>query len=117
MILEEKYSDIIKVGRTHLQDAVPIKLSQEISGWRYSLERDVELLNSALQPLSELALGGTAVGTGLNAPQDFDVLVAEKISEITNTEFRTSQNKYHALTSKSELVNTHAAIKATACDG
>lgn len=116
MILEEKYSDIIKVGRTHLQDAVPIKLSQEISGWRYSLERDVELLNSALQPLSELALGGTAVGTGLNAPQDFDVLVAEKISEITNTEFRTSQNKYHALTSKSELVNTHAAIKATACD-
>ena len=76
--LEKENEDAVKCGRTHLQDATPIKFSQEISGWRTSLERDVELLKLAVKPLRELALGGTAVGTGLNAPKGFDALVAER---------------------------------------
>lgn len=114
--LEEENEGIVKSGRTHLQDATPIKFSQEISGWRASLERDVELLKSALVPLHELALGGTAVGTGLNAPKGFDALVAKKIAELTGKEFVTAGNKFHALTSKDEIVFAHGAIKACACD-
>ena len=114
--LEKENEGIVKSGRTHLQDATPIKFSQEISGWRSSLERDRELLKIAVKPLCELALGGTAVGTGLNAPKGFDVLVAKKISELTGKDFTTAQNKFHALTSKDEMVFAHGAIKATACD-
>ena len=114
--LEKENEGIVKSGRTHLQDATPIKFSQEISGWRASLERDVELLELSIKHLSELALGGTAVGTGLNAPKGFDVLVAEKLSEITGKKFITASNKFHALTSKDELVFAHGAIKALACD-
>ena len=114
--LEKENEGIVKCGRTHLQDATPITFSQEISGWRSSLERDVELLKFAVKPLSELALGGTAVGTGLNAPKGFDVLVAEKVSEITGKKFTTAGNKFHALTSKDEIVFAHGAIKALACD-
>lgn len=114
--LEEKHEGIVKSGRTHLQDATPIKFSQEISGWRTSLERDVELLKLAVNPLHELALGGTAVGTGLNAPKGFDAKVAEKVSELTGKHFVTAPNKFHALTSKDELVFAHGAIKALACD-
>ncbi len=114
--LENENEGIVKSGRTHLQDATPIKFSQEISGWRSSLERDVELLRLALHPLHELALGGTAVGTGLNAPKGFDVLVAEKVSELTGKPFITAANKFHALTSKDELVFAHGAVKALACD-
>ena len=114
--LEKENDDVVKSGRTHLQDATPIKFSQEISGWRASLERDVELLKLAVAPLSELALGGTAVGTGLNAPKGFDTLVASKIAELTGKPFRTAPNKFHALTSKDEIVFAHGAIKATACD-
>ena len=114
--LEEENEGIVKSGRTHLQDATPIKFSQEISGWRASLERDVELLKSALVPLHELALGGTAVGTGLNAPKGFDALVAKKVAELTGKEFVTAGNKFHALTSKDEIVFAHGAIKACACD-
>ena len=114
--LEKENDDVVKSGRTHLQDATPIKFSQEISGWRASLERDVELLKLAVAPLSELALGGTAVGTGLNAPKGFDTLVAAKIAELTGKPFRTAANKFHALTSKDEIVFAHGAIKATACD-
>ena len=114
--LEKENDDVVKSGRTHLQDATPIKFSQEISGWRASLERDVELLKLAVAPLSELALGGTAVGTGLNAPKGFDTLVASKITELTGKPFRTAANKFHALTSKDEIVFAHGAIKATACD-
>ena len=114
--LEKENEDIVKSGRTHLQDATPIKFSQEISGWRSSLERDVELLKLSIKPLSELALGGTAVGTGLNAPKGFDALVADKVSEITGKKFVTASNKFHALTSKDELVFAHGAIKALACD-
>lgn len=114
--LEEENEGIVKSGRTHLQDATPIKFSQEISGWRSSLERDVELLKLAIKPLYGLALGGTAVGTGLNAPKGFDELVAKKVAELTGKPFITAENKFHALTSKDELVFAHGAIKATACD-
>ena len=114
--LEKENEGIVKSGRTHLQDAVPIRFSQEISGWRSSVERDVELIKLSLDPLRELALGGTAVGTGLNAPEGFDSLVAEKVSELTGKEFRTAGNKFHALTSKDELVFAHGAVKALAAD-
>lgn len=114
--LEEEHEGIVKSGRTHLQDATPIKFSQEISGWRTSLERDREMLVSALPYLKTLALGGTAVGTGLNAPEGFDVEVAKAVSELTGKEFVTASNKFHALTSKDEIVFAHGALKALAAD-
>ncbi len=114
--LEAENEGVVKSGRTHLQDATPIKFSQEISGWRASLERDIELLRLAVGPLHELALGGTAVGTGLNAPAGFAELVAAKVSVLTGKPFVTAPNKFHALTSKDELVFAHGAVKAAACD-
>ena len=114
--LEAENEGIVKSGRTHLQDAVPIRFSQEISGWRSSVETDIGLIKASLPPLRTLALGGTAVGTGLNAPEGFDTLVAEKVSEITGREFVTAPNKFHALTSKSELVYAHGAVRALAAD-
>ncbi|MBO5203928.1 MAG: class II fumarate hydratase [Clostridia bacterium] len=114
--LEAENEGVIKSGRTHLQDATPISFSQEISGWRSSLERDLQLISLSLPPLGELALGGTAVGTGLNAPKDFDRMVAEEISRLTGHSFKTAENKFHALTSKDELVFVHGALKALAAD-
>ncbi len=114
--LEKENEGIVKSGRTHLQDAVPISFDQEISGWRTSLERDKEMLLSSLPYLKQLALGGTAVGTGLNAPKGFDEKVAEAVSKLTGKDFITAPNKFHALTSKDELVFAHGAIKALACD-
>ena len=114
--LEEENRGVIKSGRTHLQDAVPIAFSQEISGWRASLERDGELLRLSLPPLKELALGGTAVGTGLNAPAGFAEKAAEEISALTGKRFSTAGNKFHALTSRDEIVFAHGAVKALACD-
>ncbi|MBO6092710.1 MAG: class II fumarate hydratase [Oscillospiraceae bacterium] len=114
--LEELHGGIIKCGRTHLQDAVPITFSQEISGWRSSVERDIELLRLSAAPLHELALGGTAVGTGLNAPAGFAELAAQKISALTGKPFVTAENKFHALTSLDELVFAHGAVKALAAD-
>ena len=114
--LEKENEGIVKSGRTHLQDATPITFSQEISGWRTSLEKDRRLLEIALPELKELALGGTAVGTGLNAPKGFDVKVAEAVSEITGKDFITAPNKFHALTSKDEIVFAHGALKALAAD-
>ena len=114
--LEAENADAVKSGRTHLQDATPISFGQEISGWRSSLERDREMIESSLLPLFELALGGTAVGTGLNAPRGFDLAVAEEVSRITGMPFRTAENKFHALTSKDELVFSHGALKALAAD-
>lgn len=114
--LEHIHEGITKSGRTHLQDATPIKFSQEISGWRSSLEKDVELIERSLPALKTLALGGTAVGTGLNAPKGFDVKVAGKVSAITGKHFETAENKFHALTSKDEIVFAHGAVKALACD-
>ncbi len=114
--LEEENDDVVKSGRTHLQDATPIKFSQEISGWRSSLEKDRKMLQLALPELKELALGGTAVGTGLNTPKGFDKLVAEEVSRLTGKAFVTAENKFHALTSKDELVFAHGALKALAAD-
>lgn len=114
--LEKENEGIVKSGRTHLQDAVPISFSQEISGWRTSLERDVEMLKSSLPYLKQLALGGTAVGTGLNAPKGFDSKVAEEVSRLTGKDFITAPNKFHALTSKDEIVFAHGAVKALAAD-
>lgn len=114
--LEKENEGIVKSGRTHLQDATPITFSQEISGWRTSLEKDRRLLEIALPELKELALGGTAVGTGLNAPEGFDTEVAKAVSEITGKEFITAPNKFHALTSKDEIVFAHGALKALAAD-
>ena len=114
--LEKENEGIVKSGRTHLQDATPITFSQEISGWRSSLEKDIELIKRSVAPLYELALGGTAVGTGLNAPAKFAETVAQEIGAITNKPFITASNKFHALTSKDELVFAHGAIKALAAD-
>lgn len=114
--LEKENADVVKSGRTHLQDAVPITVGQEISGWRSSLEKDRALLELALPPLHELALGGTAVGTGLNAPKGFDTAVAQAVSELTGKPFVTAPNKFHALTSKDELVFAHGGLKALAAD-
>ena len=114
--LEEANAGIVKSGRTHLQDATPISFPQEISGWRSSLERDAELIRLALPPLRELALGGTAVGTGLNAPAGFAEEVAAEISRLTGKDFRSAPNKFHALTSRDELVFAHGALQALAGD-
>lgn len=114
--LEAENADVVKSGRTHLQDATPVTFGQEVSGWRASLERDCELLRAALPGLYELALGGTAVGTGLNAPEGFDAAVASEIARLTKKPFVTAENKFHALTSRDELVFAHGAMKALACD-
>lgn len=114
--LEKENEDVVKSGRTHLQDATPIKFSQEISGWRSSLEKDRRMLELAVGELKELALGGTAVGTGLNTPKGFAEEVAKAVSEITGKDFKTAPNKFHALTSKDELVFAHGALKALAAD-
>ena len=114
--LEAENADVLKCGRTHLQDATPIRFSQEISGWRASLEKDAEMISAAEKPLLQLALGGTAVGTGLNAPAGFDRLAAAKIAESTGMPFETAENKFHALTSRDEMVFAHGALKALACD-
>ena len=114
--LEAENEGVVKSGRTHLQDATPISFPQEISGWRSSLERDKELLLLAVKPLKELALGGTAVGTGLNTPKGFDTAVAAEIAKLTGKDFKTAENKFHALTSKDEIVFAHGALKALAAD-
>lgn len=112
--LENEYMDIIKIGRTHLQDATPITLGQEISGWRYMLKNSKEMILNSMHFLRELALGGTAVGTGLNAKPTFDKKVATEISKELSFEFITAENKFHSLTSKDAIVNSHGAIKALA---
>lgn len=114
--LEKENEGIVKSGRTHLQDAVPIAFSQEISGWRAMIEKTEKQIKLSLFSLKELALGGTAVGTGLNAPAGFDVKVAEEVSALTGKDFITSDNKYHALTSKDAMVFAHGAMKALACN-
>ncbi len=112
--LEAENEGIVKSGRTHLQDAVPVGFSQEISGWRNMLEKTKAQLELSLGGLKELALGGTAVGTGLNAPIGFAEEVAKQVSEITGKQFVTAENKFHALTAKDELVFAHGALKALA---
>lgn len=114
--LEEENRDIVKTGRTHLQDATPIHFSQEISGWRTMLEKPKEMLAGSLVQIRELALGGTAVGTGLNAPNGFGAEVAKAVSELTGKRFITAENKFHSLTAKDELVFAHGALKALAAN-
>ncbi len=114
--LEDAYGDIVKCGRTHLQDATPIRFGQEIAGWRGMLEVSRRQIAASLDGLSHLALGGTAVGTGLNAPAGFDTLVAAELSALVGDTFVTDDNKFHALTAKDELVFAHGALKALAAD-
>ena len=114
--LEVTYTDLVKTGRTHLQDATPLTLGQEISGWRSMLNHCLVMIGGALSGLRELALGGTAVGTGLNAHHDFGRASAAEISKITGKEFVTAENKFHSLTSKDALVFAHGALKALAAD-
>ena len=114
--LMQENEGIVKTGRTHLQDATPISFSQEISGWKKMLEKSKEMLQLSLPGLRELALGGTAVGTGLNAPKDFDLEVAKAVSELTKRDFKTASNKFHSLTAKDELVFAHGALKALAAN-
>ncbi|MFA0814356.1 MAG: class II fumarate hydratase [Anaerofustis sp.] len=114
--LSEQYADIIKVGRTHLQDATPLTLGQEMSAWCAMLARCKEMILQGSEQLKSLAIGGTAVGTGLNTHPEFAEKTAEKISEITGKKFRSAENKFHALTSKDELVFAHGALKALAAD-
>ena len=114
--LMKENQGIIKTGRTHLQDATPITFSQEISGWKNMLEKSREMLVMSLSGLRELALGGTAVGTGLNAPKGFDTEVAKAVSQLTGKDFKTAANKFHSLTSKDELVFAHGALKGLAAN-
>lgn len=113
---ESQFKDIIKIGRTHLQDATPLTLGQEISGWRYMLEKCETLVNESKRQLTNLAIGGTAVGTGINAHPEFGDRVAKEISKQTGYEFVSSENKFHALTSHDEVVYLHGALKALAAD-
>ncbi|HDA0477514.1 TPA: class II fumarate hydratase [Staphylococcus aureus] len=113
---EDKFDSIIKIGRTHLQDATPIKLGQEISGWRYMLDRCEIMLSESKKHILNLAIGGTAVGTGINAHPEFGDKVAHYISENTGYPFVSSENKFHALTAHDEVVQLHGTLKALAGD-
>ena len=114
--LEAENWEVVKIGRTHLQDAVPIRFGQEISGWRAMAEECAGMLAGALPPLEALALGGTAVGTGLNCPAGFDQAAAGYIAQLTGCPFRPAENKFHALTSRDAAVFAHGALKALAGD-
>lgn len=113
---EEQFKEIVKIGRTHLQDATPLTLGQEISGWTRMLERSEEMVKESVEKMKDLAIGGTAVGTGLNAPEGFGDKVAEVISESTGASFKSASNKFHSLTSYDEVVYVHGALKALAAD-
>ncbi len=110
----EEFKDVVKIGRTHLMDATPLTLGQEFSGYASQLDHGLKALKNTLDHLSELALGGTAVGTGLNTPKGYDVLVAKKISEFTGLPFKTAENKFEALAAHDAIVETHGALKQLA---
>ncbi|HTR04007.1 MAG TPA: class II fumarate hydratase [Thermoanaerobaculia bacterium] len=110
----KEFADVVKIGRTHLQDAVPMTLGQEISGWVSQLDHGIVHLESALPHLQELALGGTAVGTGLNAPADFGPRVAAEIAKLTGIPFVSAPNKFEALAAHDALVNAHGAVRTLA---
>ena len=114
--LENAYPDLIRIGRTHLQDATPLKFAQEVSGWRELIEAPCRMMELSLSELKKLAIGGTAVGTGLNAPKTFDRDVCEELNRMTEAGFQPDENKFHALTSKDALVFAHGAMKALACN-
>lgn len=110
----EDFKDVVKIGRTHLMDATPLTLGQEFSGYVTQLNFALKALSNSLEHLSQLALGGTAVGTGLNTPKGYDVLVAKFIAEFTNLPFITAENKFEALAAHDALVETHGALKQVA---
>ena len=110
----EAFKDVVKIGRTHLMDATPLTLGQEFSGYVAQLNFGLKALNNSLEHLSQLALGGTAVGTGLNTPAGYDVLVAKYIAEFTGLPFVTAENKFEALAAHDALVETHGALKQLA---
>ena len=110
----EAFKDVVKIGRTHLMDATPLTLGQEFSGYVSQLNHGLKALKNTLNHLSELALGGTAVGTGINTPSGYDVLVAEKIAEFTGLPFVTAKNKFEALAAHDAIVETHGALKMLA---
>ncbi|WP_372633196.1 class II fumarate hydratase [Cohnella sp.] len=112
----EQFADVIKIGRTHLQDATPLTLGQEIGGWVTMLDKSQRMIRDSAEYLRELAIGGTAVGTGINAHPQFGDKVAEKLSELSGKQFLSAANKFHALTSHDELVHVHGAFKALAAD-
>lgn len=112
----KEFAQIVKIGRTHLQDATPLTLGQEISGWVHMLVRSKEMVLQSVEKMQSLAIGGTAVGTGINAHPQFGDMVASEISSYTKLTFQSSINKFHALTSHDEAVYTHGALKALACD-
>ena len=117
--LKEKmdaFEEVVKIGRTHLQDATPLTLGQEISGWHRMLERTEMMISESVEHLKELAIGGTAVGTGLNAHPEFSNRVCNVISKLTNKDFNSAPNKFHSLTSYDEIVYAHGALKALAAD-
>ena len=109
-----EFKDVIKIGRTHLMDATPLTLGQEFSGYAQLLKNGLKTLHQSLEPLSQLALGGTAVGTGLNTPKGYDVLVAENISKFTGIPFKTAPNKFEALSAHNAIVESHAVLKQLA---
>ncbi|WP_240374898.1 class II fumarate hydratase [Bacillus piscicola] len=113
---QQAFADVIKIGRTHLQDATPLTLGQEISGWHRMLERSGEMIQASIDYVKDLAIGGTAVGTGINAHPKFGEYVAEEISSITEKSFRSAPNKFHSLTSYDEIVYAHGALKGLAAD-
>lgn len=113
---EKEFADIVKIGRTHLQDATPITLGQEISGWRAMLDKSLNMVEESSKHILNLALGGTAVGTGINSKPEFAVLSAQQMAADTGFDFVTSDNKFHALTSHDEIAYAHGAIKALAAD-
>ncbi|WP_226669360.1 class II fumarate hydratase [Metabacillus litoralis] len=110
----KQFSDVVKIGRTHLQDATPITLGQEISGWAHMLHQTKEMIGQAASYMKNLAIGGTAVGTGINAHPEFGERVAREISHYTKQDFLSSVNKFHSLTSHDETVYAHGALKALA---
>ena len=114
--IEAESSGIVKSGRTHLQDATPIAFSQEVGAWRGAIDRDIELISSSIAPLLSLAIGGTAVGTGLNAKAGFDKMAAEEIAGLTGESFVSDENKFRQLSHKSEICLAHGAIKTLAAD-
>ncbi|MCA1056506.1 class II fumarate hydratase [Rossellomorea aquimaris] len=113
---EQKFKDIIKIGRTHLQDATPLTLGQEVSGWRAMMEKSRHMVEGSLGQIINLAIGGTAVGTGINADPTFGDKVAHELERQTGIAFVSSDNKFHALTSHDEIVYVHGALKALAAD-
>jgi len=116
MKLERDNGEIVKMGRTHYQDATPVKFSDEVSGWRVSLEESLKMINAAMTFTGGLAIGGTAVGTGINAPKGFGDSVTERINKLTKYRYHSLSNKFYGLTSKDAVVFLHGAFKALACN-